>query len=96
MGLFGLAPTPDAYIECFEHARPHLRDGGRIIGANWIRSPALVRADGHDNSYLSEALVAEGARRSCLEVLELKRREVRHDPHYDAVIVWAAEASPGA
>lgn len=94
MGLFGLAPNPQRYMRCFEYVRPHLRDGGRMIGANWIRSRTLVRAKGHDNSYLSEALVAEGARRADLEVLELKRVSVKHDPDYDAVIVWAAEALP--
>jgi len=95
-GLFGLAPTPARYLECFKNARPYLRAGGRMIGANWIRSPALVRVEGHDNSYLSEALVAEGVRRARLELLELKRCEVLRDPHYEAVFVWAAEVPPDA
>lgn len=88
-GLFGLAASPERYLDCFEHLRPHLSDNGRIVGADWIRSPAFVRREGHDNTYLSPELVAEGAKRADVRLLHCRRSEIRGDPLYDAVICWA-------
>ena len=90
-GIFGLSPSPAGYLGCFDHLRPHLRPGGRIIGGNWIRSQRLVELERHDNRYLTTGLAVEGIRRAGGEVLHCERVSIRGDPFYDAVIVWAAQ-----
>jgi hypothetical protein len=92
-GIFGLSPSPATYLDCFEHLRPQLRPGGRIIGGNWIRSQRLVDEDGHDNRYLSTELVGQGIRRAGAELLHCEQTPIQGDPYYDGVIVWAARAA---
>lgn len=92
IGLFSLAPSPGHYLECFEHLRPHLKDKSRLIGADWVRSEAYVEEEGHDNSYLSCDLVAQGAERIGANLLHCKRSEIKDDQLYDAVVVWAMSA----
>lgn len=89
-GLFGLSPSPDEYLLCFDRVRTHLRPGARIIGADWIRSPLYVQQEGHDNSYVSEYLIHEGIRRAGCELLSYRHASICGDPLYDAVIVWEA------
>lgn len=92
-GVFGLSPSPSVYLRCFDHLRPHLRPGGRIVGGNWIRSQQMVDEDGHDNRYLSPDLVAQGVQRAGAQLLHRERVTIRDDPYYDGVIVWAAKAT---
>lgn len=92
LGLFSLAPSPERYLKCFEHLRPHLESSGRIVGADWVRSTAFIKEEGHDNSYLSRQLMAEGAERAGVELLSCTRSKIKDDPLYDAVFVWAMGA----
>lgn len=93
-GLFGLAPSPERYLTCFDHLRPHLRDNARLLGADWIRSADFIREEGHDNSYLSPKLIAEAAGRLDAALLHCRRHSIEGDPLYDAVIVWAMDVGP--
>ncbi|MBM4792848.1 class I SAM-dependent methyltransferase [Streptomyces sioyaensis] len=90
-GLFGLAPTERGYRECFQHLREHVRPGGRVIGADWIRSARLITSEGHDNTYLTEELVATAVREAGLRLRASRLCPIKGDELYDALIVWSAE-----
>ena len=88
-GTFGLAPSPEAYLQCFAHLLPYLKPEGRVLGANWIRSARLVVSEGGDNSYLSLDLIERAAKRFQLHVLHRNAVIVHDDDSYDAVLLWA-------
>lgn len=89
MGLFGLSSTPDKYVDCFKYLRPHLRFEGRVIGANWVRSPQFIKQEGHDSSYLTEKLVERAASGADLEIVQLGSTEIQGDPLFSRVLYWA-------
>jgi hypothetical protein len=94
-GLFGLSPTPEQYRACFRHLRPRLREGGAVVGADWIRSARFIAAEGHDNSYLSEQLVTRAVEEADLTLRSCRLCPIEGDESYDAVVVWSAEAAGG-
>jgi hypothetical protein len=89
IGNFGLCATPEGYRHCFRHFPAHLASGGRVIGADWIRSDAFVREEGHDNTYLSVDLTRAAAADAGLEPVYCERVPIFGDRLYDAVIVWS-------
>jgi hypothetical protein len=90
-GLFGLAPTADGYRECFRHLSERLRPGGKAIGADWIRSEKYIASAGHDNTYLSQDLVAAATGEVGLDLTLSRLCPIAGDELYDALIVWSAE-----
>ncbi|MDI3418014.1 class I SAM-dependent methyltransferase [Streptomyces luteolus] len=90
-GLFGLSPSVDGYRACFRHVKEHLRAGGRVVGADWIRSAQYVASAGHDNTYLSEDLIASAVSGAGLRLTSSRLCPIAGDELYDALIVWSAE-----
>jgi hypothetical protein len=88
-GTFGLASSPEAYLQCFAHLSPHLKPEGCVLGANWIRSSRLITREGGDNSYLSLDLVEHAANRFQFHLLHRNLVSIRNDDSYEAVILWA-------
>lgn len=91
IGCFGLAPHTRGYAEAFLYAAKALRSGGRMIGADWIRSATFIEREGHDNRYLTASLVAACASEAALTPLEIAQIPISGDANYDAMIVWAFE-----
>jgi SAM-dependent methyltransferase len=89
IGCFGLATSPALYARGFAAAARNLAVGGRLIGVDWIRSARFVEREGHDNSYLGEALAAECGSRAGLKPLSLATAPIAGDDFYDALIIWA-------
>lgn len=89
IGCLGLASDPAGYETAFRAAADNLASGGRLVGADWIRSSIFVASEGHDNRYLSPALTEGCAARLGLKRLQVDRVPIKGDPYYDAVIVWA-------
>lgn len=89
IGNFGLCSTPEAYAACFRHLLPHLAEGGRVVGTDWIRSADFIAKEGHDNTYLGEDLTRAAAREAGLTVNICRKVAIAGDPHYDALIVWS-------
>lgn len=94
-GLFGLSPDPDHYRACFSHLRDRLRDGGTVVGADWIRSARFIADEGHDNSYLSERLVARATEEAGLTLRTCRLCPIQGDELYDALVVWSADKPDG-
>jgi len=88
-GTFGLASSPEEYLNCFAHLYSHIKLEGYVVGANWIRSPRLVTCEGRDNSYLSLDLVEHAATRFNFHLLYRNFVSIRDDDSYKAVIIWA-------
>jgi hypothetical protein len=93
-GTFGLASSPEKYLKCFSYLYPHVKPGGYVLGANWIRSSRLVTREGGDNSYLSLDLVENAATRFNFHLLYRNFVSIRDDDFYKAVIIWALEKRP--
>lgn len=89
VGIFGLAPTPAEYKQCFRYMAPHLAEGGAVVGADWVRSRAFIEEEGHDNSYVGEAMLREAAAEAGLTVKACRPRALAGDPLYDAIVVWS-------
>jgi len=89
IGCFGLAADADGYERAFSAGAKRLAPGGKLIGADWVRSNAFVRKEGHDNRYLGEKLALRCALNAGLAPLGIKTVTIAGDPYYDAVIVWA-------
>jgi SAM-dependent methyltransferase len=90
-GNFGIAPTPGRYAACFREIFRHLSPKGRALGADWVRWPLFIEQDGHDNSYLTPALVDFVARQAGFAVLDCRQVPIKGDPQYQGVICWALE-----
>jgi hypothetical protein len=91
IGCLGLAASPALYARAFSAAARNLAVGGRLVGVDWIRSALFVEREGHDNSYLGEALTAECGARATLKPLSLATGSIAGDDFYDSLIVWAFE-----
>ena len=91
IGCLGLAPNPDRYTQAFLAGAHNVRPGGRYIGADWIRSPAFVNMEGHDNGYVSAFLTESCGRQAGLGRLCMMNISIKGDPYYDTVLVWAFE-----
>ena len=91
IGCFGLAASPAHYARAFSAAARNLSIGGRLVGVDWIRSALFVEREGHDNSYLGEALTAECGAHARLTPLNLATVRIAGDDFYDSLIVWAFE-----
>jgi len=89
-GNFGLAKK-EGYMDCFTYVSEHLIELGKVIGCDWIRNPAFIKQDGHDNSYLHQSLTVESGEKAGLKILDCRLIDIKDDPLYDAVIVWAME-----
>lgn len=90
-GLFGLAPSAEEYRACFRPLRAHLRPGGKVVAADWIRSASFIASEGHDNTYLTEELIADAADAAGLRLVSSRYCPISGDDLYDALIVWSAE-----
>ncbi|MFH9426358.1 hypothetical protein [Streptomyces sp. NPDC017529] len=93
-GLFGLSPDAERYRRCFPSVHDHLRPGGVAVGADWIRSAEYVAEEGHDNTYLTEALVSSAIKEAGLTPTRHRLCPIEGDALYDALIVWTAERTP--
>ncbi|UVO30151.1 hypothetical protein [Bradyrhizobium arachidis] len=88
IGLFGLSRNPERYAWVLGNAAAQLADEGYMIGADWVRSARFIGAEGHDNSYINEALIRDAAGEHRLDVLSLSKIRIRDDPLYSTVFVW--------
>ena len=89
IGCFGLAADAERYEEAFSAAAAWLEPGGRLVGADWIRSAAFIEKEEHDNRYLGCELATRCAQRTGLATLSCQTASIAGDPYYDALIVWA-------
>lgn len=89
IGCFGLAADAARYEEAFLAAAARLEPGGRLVGADWIRSAAFIEKEEHDNRYLGCELSKRCAQRAGLATLSCQTVGIAGDPYYDALIVWA-------
>lgn len=89
IGCFGLASAPETYRTAFGAAAARLAPGGRLVGADWIRSGAFIEMEDHDNRYLSAELSRDCARSCGLRALEAREVKIAGDDYYDSVVVWA-------
>lgn len=92
IGNFGLSPDAEAYKRCFGRLRPALKPGGRVVGADWVRSAAFIAEEGHDNAYVCEALARDAAVEHGFDVISCRHVAIQGDPLYDAVVVWSLSA----
>jgi hypothetical protein len=92
IGCFGLAKNPEQYVRAFAAAARQLQGGGRMIGADWVRSANFVAEEGHDNRYVSAGLIIDAARGAGLRQVALQTVAIVGDPYYDAVTNWAFTA----
>jgi hypothetical protein len=91
IGAFSLAPNEQAYAACFRHMHAALARGTRVVGADWIRSAAFVAQEGHDNRYVSRALLDNAARRAGFTVHACRQVGFDGDPLYDGLVAWSLE-----
>ena len=89
IGCFGLASDSAHYASAFAAAVANLRPGGRFVGADWVRSPAFIEREGHDNRYVSAELTESCAAKWGLRTLDCTMVSIQGDPYYDSVLVWA-------
>jgi hypothetical protein len=87
-GCFAIGGTEPAYRTCFERARAAVRSGGRIVGADWIRHPALQT---RDYSFISVDVLRRIGGDLGLRVLQLEPVDVSGDETYCGVVLWAFE-----
>lgn len=87
-GVYGLASNKGKYVECFSHPRKYLKDGGLLVGANWVRSELFISKGNSDNRFLTQELVKEAAKRYGYQILHLSEETIVGDPYYDKVVVW--------
>ena len=90
-GCFGLASSAESFVACVGYAKLAVRPGGTLIGANWIRSAALVAREGRPNNYLSIDLVGRSAEMHRMRLICNEHVIIKNDLDYDAVIIWAME-----
>lgn len=88
LGAFGLADGPSGYAQAFVHLRPHLRVGGVVLGANWIRSATMAARTRVGNAWLGTHVIEEAAAHVGLHVEFVERVPIIADDDYDAVLVW--------
>ena len=87
-GCFAIGGSESAYETCFARAGKAVRRGGRILGADWIRHPALQK---RDYSFVSVETLRRIGRRLGLRVLHLEDVPVSGDETYGSVVLWAFE-----
>ncbi len=87
-GCFGITQSAEAFTDCIGYAKPAIRSGGMLIGANWIRSKHFVVHYGGANDYLGTELIARAAMLHCMEILHVELVLIKGDPDYDAVLIW--------
>jgi len=92
IGCFGLAQDQVHYASAFSAAAVNLRQGSRSVGADWVRSAAFIKREGHDNSYVSGSLTKRCGAECGLSLLNCTYVKIQSDPYYDAVLVWAFSA----
>ena len=88
IGCLGLSKSRAEYKRAFSHCADNLISGGVFFGVDWIRSPALIEKEQHDNSYLGIDLTRSCATQKELDTLYLQRCSILHDPAYDKLIIW--------
>lgn len=87
--IFGLASDRASFRKAFSYLRGRLKNGGRVIGADWHRSSAFIAREKHDNRYVRPELLRAAAQDAGLTLLECKRHRVAGDPLYSEVVAWA-------
>lgn len=87
-GCFAIGGSEPAYTTCFARAETAVRRGGRILGADWIRHPALQT---RDYSFVSLETLRRIGKELGLRVLHLEDVAVSGDETYGAVVLWAFE-----
>lgn len=92
-GTLGICGNLQSYTACFRELAAHLAPGGRAIGADWIRSPAFIAEDGHDNTYLTPAALRQAAYGSNLRLLDSQEIVISGDPLYAQIVTWVMEQS---
>tara|TARA_B100000767_G_C19746335_1_gene528706 strand:+ start:1271 stop:2080 length:810 start_codon:yes stop_codon:yes gene_type:complete len=89
IGCLGLSKTEDDYRTAFAAVANQIAEGGKIVGADWIRSSSFIKDEGHDNSYISAELIEFCGRKYGLQKLRVQTVPILDDDYYDSVTVWA-------
>ena len=87
-GCFAIAGSAARYQSCFQAAGRAIRQGGRMVGADWIRHRGLQT---RDYSFVDARALAGIAAELGLRVLHLEHVTVRSDERYGGVVLWAFE-----
>lgn len=89
-GCFGIAGSQAGYQHCFENAAAAVGEGGRIVGADWIRHPARQE---RDYSFINVTTLRAIASDLGLQILHLGDVAIEGDQVYGGIVLWAFEAS---
>jgi SAM-dependent methyltransferase len=87
-GCFAICGSEPSYRNCFQSAALAVRQGGRIVGADWIRHRDLQR---RDYSFVNAQALRKIGSDLGLRVLHLEDVTVRGDETYGGVVLWAFE-----
>lgn len=88
-GCFGIAGSQASYRHCFENAAAAVREGGHIVGADWIRHPAKQE---RDYSFINVTTLRAIASDLGLRILHLGDVAIAGDQVYGGIVLWAFEA----
>jgi hypothetical protein len=88
-GCFGIAGSQAGYRHCFENAAAAVREGGHIVGADWIRHPARQE---RDYSFINVTTLRAIASDLGLRILHLSDITIEGDQVYGGIVLWAFEA----
>jgi methyltransferase family protein len=94
IGLFGLAASPHGYRDAIRNVVSQVATGGYLMGADWVRSTFFVEQEGHDNSYVDSALVAEAGHEAGLTLVTSTDCAIEGDPLYSRLVVWLLRRQP--
>lgn len=92
-GTIGIMPDAASHGACIAEIARHLTPGGRIVGTDWIRSPAFIARDGHDNRYLDRPALEAAAGMAGLTLRHGMKLPIQGDPLYDHILIWAFAAA---
>lgn len=87
-GCFAIAGSEAGYRDCFRNAASAVRSGGRIIGADWIRHPALQK---RDYSFVTGTTLQKIGFDLGLPVRHVEEVVVHGHETYGGVVLWAFE-----
>lgn len=87
-GCFAISGSEPAYQGCFRSAAAATRPGGALVGADWIRHPALQT---RDYSFVTTGVLRRIGADLGLRVLHLEDVAIAGDETYDSVVLWAFE-----
>lgn len=87
-GCFAISGSESFYQNCFQNAARAARQGGRIIGADWIRHRNLQE---RDYSFVNMQTLQRISSELGLRVLYLDDVTIRCNKTYGRVVLWSFE-----